>query len=187
MPQRERRSSVLPLIVTTLLLGVAAASAAPARVTIEYIAHACFIVQSSGGTRVAIAPYNGRRWPGSAFPDHPQADAVLVSHPPHSADAEWNTDMGPNVRGPGPEIALRGGPDGLSMIRPLIDDAPHLLRAAGLLVIEIAAATADAVRAYAEQSPLLESVEVIPDLEGRARTLVASRNRADESSGTGIR
>ncbi|MCP5111640.1 MAG: hypothetical protein GY953_12475, partial [bacterium] len=57
------------------LLGVLAVSAAWG-VTLEYIAHACFVVESSTGVRIAIDPYNSNRWLGYSFPDGVAADAV---------------------------------------------------------------------------------------------------------------
>lgn len=106
------------------------------------------------------------------------AAGYIVSNPPYVPDAEWQTQMGANVRGHEPEIALRGGPDGLAFVRPLIEHAPPLIREGGLLAIEIAAATADAVRILAEQSPHLEKAGIVKDLDGRPRTLIASRGHA---------
>ncbi len=101
--------------------------------------------------------------------------AFLVSNPPYIPDCEWESGMGSNVRGHEPEIALRGGSDGLAFIEPLISDGPHLLRPDGLLVIEIASVNAETVRTAAARSPLLEKIEVAPDLEGQPRTLIAAR------------
>jgi release factor glutamine methyltransferase len=108
--------------------------------------------------------------------------SFLVSNPPYIPDSEWESGMGPNVRGHEPEIALRGGPDGLEFIEPLINDGPHLLRPDGLLIIEIASVSAEIVRTAAQQSPLLENVEVIADLEGHPRTLIAARTHATPSA-----
>lgn len=58
-------------------------------VVIEYVAHAAFVVQSPGGTRIAIDPYNGNIWLGYSFPDDVTADAVLVSHPHYDHDATY--------------------------------------------------------------------------------------------------
>lgn len=87
--------------------------AAPAQVTLEYVAHACFVVQSPGGTRVAIDPYNGYRWLGYSFPEGLKAQAVLVTHPHYDHDASYY--FGPEVpvfRSPGEysvgDIRLRG-------------------------------------------------------------------------------
>ena len=69
---------------------------------IEYIAHACFVVESPGGTRVLIDPYNGNRWLGYSFPDPVAADVVLVTHPHYDHDADYYRGPGvPVLRAPG--------------------------------------------------------------------------------------
>lgn len=101
----------------------------------------------------------------------------LASNPPYIPDAEWEAPgmMGANVKGQEPESALRGGSDGLTFVRPLIDDGPRRLRAGGLLLIEIATSTADRVLELARANPLLADPRVVTDLEGHPRTLIARR------------
>ncbi len=101
----------------------------------------------------------------------------LVSNPPYIPDAEWDDPsmMGANVKGHEPENALRGGPDGLRFVRPLIQEGPRLLKPGGLLLIEIASSTADAVLKLALQNPLLTGAAILNDLEGKPRTLRAQR------------
>jgi release factor glutamine methyltransferase len=113
---------------------------------------------------------------------HPSGQQLhyLVANPPYIPDHEWNsTDpakaVGPNVKGFEPEIALRGGPDGLRFVRPLIEQGPKHLRPGGLLMIEIAASTADAVLALAAASPLLAAPRIINDLDDHPRALLASK------------
>ena len=101
--------------------------------------------------------------------------AYLVSNPPYIPDHEWDTEMGLNVKGHEPDIALRGGPDGLELVRPLIAGAPGLLRPDGLLVVEFAASTAEAVRTTAAGTPGLTEIEIVSDLDSLPRTLVARR------------
>ena len=56
---------------------------------VEYIAHACFVIHSTGGTRVVIDPFNSNTWLGYSFPDGIDADAVLVTHPHYDHDATY--------------------------------------------------------------------------------------------------
>jgi L-ascorbate metabolism protein UlaG (beta-lactamase superfamily) len=56
------------------------------RVTIEYIAHACFRITSPSGKQVLIDPYASRIWLGYDFPPNIRADAVLISHPHYDHD-----------------------------------------------------------------------------------------------------
>lgn len=90
-----------------------AAGKAPAQVTLEYIAHACFVVQAPSGVRIAIDPYNGYRWLGYSFPEGLKAHAVLVTHPHYDHDASYY--FGPDTlvfRAPGEyavgEVRIRG-------------------------------------------------------------------------------
>lgn len=98
----------------------------------------------------------------------------LVSNPPYIPDAEWDA-VATNVKDFEPHEALRGGADGLKFVRPLIEQAPDQLRPGGLLLIEIAAATADAVLALAQSHPHLDRARIVKDFEGLPRTLVATK------------
>ncbi|HVZ94865.1 MAG TPA: peptide chain release factor N(5)-glutamine methyltransferase [Phycisphaerales bacterium] len=102
---------------------------------------------------------------------------VVLSNPPYIPDHEWEAPgmVGRNVKGREPEIALRGGPDGLRFITPLINDAPMLLRPGGTLMVEVATSTADAVLALARAQPLLTGAAILPDFEGLPRVLIAHR------------
>lgn len=99
---------------------------------------------------------------------------ALVSNPPYIPDHEW-AEVPPNVREHEPTLALRGGADGLKFVRPLIQHGPALLRAGGLLAIEIASVTAERVIALAEQSAELIKPRIVRDEEGKDRTLIAER------------
>lgn len=103
-----------PWFVLALLSAAASqGTAEEGRAAIEYIAHACFVIESPNGTRVAIDPYNTNRWLGYRFPDSLEADAVLVTHPhyDHDADYSFGHDT-PVFRAPGAfaisEIQVRG-------------------------------------------------------------------------------
>ncbi len=99
MRSRERRNSrgVSQFPGMVAALGVAAALMAvavsplfghPASPTmVEYIAHACFRIESSTGASVLIDPYASRVWLGYDFPDGVEADAVLITHPHYDHDA----------------------------------------------------------------------------------------------------
>ncbi|GAB4385622.1 MAG: peptide chain release factor N(5)-glutamine methyltransferase [Phycisphaerales bacterium] len=115
----------------------------------------------------------------TALEDHPAARqagslSYLCANPPYIPDDEWE-DVPINVRCFEPEQALRGGADGLRYVRPIIEGAPRLLRPGGLLLVEIASATADEVRAIASADERLRTVEIAHDLEGKPRLLVAER------------
>ncbi|MEL6740223.1 MAG: peptide chain release factor N(5)-glutamine methyltransferase [Planctomycetota bacterium] len=99
---------------------------------------------------------------------------ALVSNPPYIPDDEWHA-VPRNVREHEPELALRGGADGLDLVRPLIESAPSRLRPGGLLAIEVAASRAQQARVLAEAHPMLERVEIRRDSEGLDRVVTALR------------
>lgn len=104
----------------------------------------------------------------------------LVSNPPYIPDDEWESadpesGVQANVKAFEPTVALRGGPDGLDAVRPLLTDGPARLRPGGLILVEVAASRAAEARALAEANPLLEAVRVLKDFEGLPRTVVARR------------
>lgn len=56
------------------------------RVTIEYIAHASFMIESASGTRVLLDPYADQVWLGYDFPVGLRYDAVAITHPHYDHD-----------------------------------------------------------------------------------------------------
>ncbi len=95
----------------------------------------------------------------------------LASNPPYISDSEWQ-HVEPNVRDYEPHIALRGGVDGLDLVRPLIAGAPALLHPRGQLVLEVAAAHERVALQLAREAGLLEA-KVLRDHENLPRILVA--------------
>ena len=74
----------------------------PAQVKVEYVAHACFVIESPQGVRILIDPYNTNRWLGYQFPHGMKADAVLVTHPHYDHDANYHVSFQvPVFRQPG--------------------------------------------------------------------------------------
>lgn len=95
----------------------------------------------------------------------------LVANPPYISDAEWK-DVAPNVKDYEPQSALRGGPDGLQFIRPLIAQAKQHIESPGQLVLEIAASQKNLVVELANQAGL-SNAHILADHEGLPRVLVA--------------
>ena len=118
----------------------------------------------------------------AALDHHPVARSrgslhYLVSNPPYIPDAEW-PDVPPNVRLHEPESALRGGPDGLKFVKPLLERGPAFLRPGGLILVEAAASTAAAALRIAHDHPDLEHATVLQDFEGLPRVICARRRRS---------
>ena len=103
----------------------------------------------------------------------------LVSNPPYIPDDEWDA-VEPNVKNHEPHLALRGGADGLDLVRRLLGTpggggAPRLLKPGGLLLIEVADSRVQAALDLTRQRDDLEEVRMLRDFEGLARVIVARR------------
>jgi release factor glutamine methyltransferase len=79
------------------------------------------------------------------------------------------------VRDHEPATALRGGPDGLRVITPLVRGAAQWLKPGGRLLVEIAASQGGAVRRLVESCGDLAFRSIERDHEGLDRVLVADR------------
>jgi release factor glutamine methyltransferase len=100
----------------------------------------------------------------------------LVSNPPYIPDHEWDA-VAPNVKNFEPTTALRGGPDGLDLVRPLIAHGPAYLRPGGLLLIEVADSTAPAALDLMKAAPEIEHAAILEDFEGLPRVILGRRAR----------
>ncbi len=105
--------------------------------------------------------------PGAAYD-------VICSNPPYICDEEWRA-VPANVKDYEPEVALRGGEDGLDIIRPMIAGAGRLLRPGGRLVVEIAHRHHEPVLELVEAADTLANPVVLKDHEGLWRVLVAEK------------
>jgi len=97
----------------------------------------------------------------------------LVSNPPYIPDNQWD-HVAPNVKDHEPAGALRGGRDGLAVIRPLIAGAMARLHKPAQLVVEIAAVQKDTAKALAAEAGFVRP-RVLADHEALPRVLVADR------------
>lgn len=97
----------------------------------------------------------------------------LCSNPPYISDAEWEK-VAANVKDHEPTLALRGGRDGLDVIRRLVAQAPERLRRGGAIFIEIQFDQGDAVRALL-RSAGFGDVEVVRDHDGHERVAMGRR------------
>lgn len=99
---------------------------------------------------------------------------ALVTNPPYIPDHEWDA-VAENVRNFEPTLALRAGPLGTHFVEPLLRDAPAILKPHAIMLMEIAACTADGVLAAAQEHPELSDALMKKDLEGLSRMLMAKR------------
>ncbi len=97
---------------------------------------------------------------------------LLVSNPPYIPDG---AELDPEVIDHDPAAALFGGPDGMSVIVPIIALAARLLRPGGALGIEHDDTTADQVVAALERDGTFGGITARSDLTGRPRFVTATR------------
>ena len=95
---------------------------------------------------------------------------LIVSNPPYVPTGDC-ASLPVSVRDHEPRLALDGGPDGLSVIRRLLAQAPAKLRPGGRLLIEIGADQGEAATSLARTFFPQATIRVHPDLAGRDRVL----------------
>jgi release factor glutamine methyltransferase len=103
---------------------------------------------------------------------------LIVANPPYIPRGHADT-LSPDVRDHEPAVALFGhGHDGLDDVRALLRQASARLGAAGRLLMEFGFGQADAVRSGAQLAGLVV-INILRDLQGHERTLVAARRASD--------
>ncbi len=75
-----------------------------------------------------------------------------------------------------PDLALRGGADGLDVFRRLLKSAQRLLRPGGALVVELHETSLDEAQALAEAAGFTDA-RIVDDLAGRPRILRAAKGK----------
>ena len=103
----------------------------------------------------------------------PEYVDVIVANLPYVKTDVW-TALPPEIRDHEPRAALDGGPDGLAVIRRLLDEAPRFLRPRGAVCLEFGDGQTAALRALARDAFPGYAIEVRKDLAGLDRVLVIS-------------
>jgi release factor glutamine methyltransferase len=96
---------------------------------------------------------------------------LIVSNPPYIPTADVST-LQPEVRDHEPMGALDGGPDGLSIIRRIANEAPGHMLPGGWLALEFSDGQGDALRKLFALPPWTE-VSIEKDFSRRERILIA--------------
>ncbi|HEV8431003.1 MAG TPA: peptide chain release factor N(5)-glutamine methyltransferase [Pyrinomonadaceae bacterium] len=98
---------------------------------------------------------------------------LIVSNPPYVAEAAL-AGLQREVRDHEPLVALSPGPDGLSVIRKLIDDAPGFIKPGGHMLMEIGFDQGEVVTRLVDGSAW-SLREIRPDLQGIPRIVVLQK------------
>jgi release factor glutamine methyltransferase len=105
---------------------------------------------------------------------------VVVSNPPYVAEGQ-RTTLAPEIAEWEPAEALFAGPDGLDVLRRIVEGAPGVLRPGGLLALEVGDGQADTVAALVRDCSGCREVAVHRDLAGKERVVAASLVLDDHS------
>jgi release factor glutamine methyltransferase len=103
----------------------------------------------------------------------PEPPDVVVANLPYLRSSEVETGLG--SLGWEPAAALDGGPDGLAVIRRLLDRVPQRLAADGSVLLEIGEDQAGSIRTLAAALPGAWSVSTLRDLAGNERIVRLER------------
>jgi len=106
--------------------------------------------------------------------DGPGAFDLILSNPPYIPDADMAT-LQPEVRDHDPELALRGGPEGCTIISRLLREARLPLRPGGFLVMEIGIGEAEFVKQNASAGWKL--LRTVRDGAGIERVVALQKER----------
>lgn len=134
--------------------------------------------------RNAVAQAGAGRTPvelrgGDIFDDRLLSDLdgvvdLVTANPPYVPEG---TEVEPEVADHDPPEAVFAGPDGLSVIRPLLSVAAALLKVGGVLAVEHDDTQGESVPALLRSRRVLTDVADHEDLTGRPRFVTATRVR----------
>ncbi len=98
----------------------------------------------------------------------------LVSNPPYIPDEEW-ADVPANVKDFEPGLALRGGSDGMDLVRPILELGPALLKPGGRILVEVAMSRAEAARDMLADVARMGDARIHKDQDGLMRVVEGVR------------
>ena len=101
---------------------------------------------------------------------------LIVANLPYVTDDDWR-NLEPEVRDHEPSLALRGGGDGLDLIRSLLHQAPRYLRQGSAICLEFGAGQKQSLLPEVEACFPGAGVQVFDDFAGIPRVLVATLPR----------
>ena len=110
---------------------------------------------------------------GDVFEGFTDEFDLIVSNPPYVPAGQFS-GLQSEVRDHEPHLALKGGQDGLDIIRRIVSGAPDRLQAKGTLLMEIGFDQSQRVRDLFDPSAWLE-LDLLPDLQGIPRIVRAER------------
>lgn len=135
------------------------------------ISPAALAVAARNGDRLGLAARI--RWLAGDVADPLTVRAeLLVANLPYIADPLWD-QLPPCVRLHEPPVALRGGPDGLEIYRLLLARLKEHLAPGALVALEMDPQQRAELHQLVQTGLQPAQIDVVPDLAGRDRVLVA--------------
>lgn len=102
---------------------------------------------------------------------------LVIANLPYIADGEW-TMLDDGVKWYEPAVALRGGADGLDLIRQLLQQAASRLSPGGAVFLEIGWQQGPLIRPLAQKQFPAARINVLQDYAGRDRIVAIETGRA---------
>ncbi len=173
IPDPDREYEVLDVGTGSGAVALALASERPrARVTATDVSPQALAVARENARRLGLAG-RVRLAEGSLFePVAGECYDLVVSNPPYVAEAEA-ASLAPELRHE-PRQALFGGPDGLAVLRPLVDGLAGALRPGGAWAVEVSPKQAPLLEGWCREFGLGDT-QVHRDLAGLPRVVSGRR------------
>lgn len=105
----------------------------------------------------------------SAVNDDERFDMIL-SNPPYICDGDYD-ELPPEVKAD-PRIAMTAGPEGLDVIKVIVEQAPRYLRPGGRVMFETGLGQSDKVMAMAQEHGAYNHITCIKDLNDIDRIMI---------------
>ena len=99
---------------------------------------------------------------------------IIATNPPYIRSDDLQA-LQPEVRDFEPRMALIAGPDGTEIAERIINAAPNYLRSGGSLIMEMGMGQTDALRKIIAAAGTYTEPEVLKDLAGIERVIVATK------------
>lgn len=176
----EQNPRVLDLCTGTGCIGLAIAGRVKdARVTLADVSPAALNVAKHNAAQMQFGPRVNCVLADALQPAAPllRNYDLLVSNPPYVTDAEME-ELPPSVKNYEPELALRGGPDGLKFYRSIVKNYAVVLKDSGYLCLEFGKGQENAVCRILEQGGFAV-LKLQEDNEGITRAVMAQKKREE--------
>ena len=168
--RRQRQPLIVDVGTGSGCIALALASALPlTRIEATDVSKAALEVAEENARALGLENrvdfYNGQYL--NPIVDEPD---LIVANLPYIADHEWTT-LAVGVKWHEPDVALRGGSDGMDGIRQLLAQAGNRLAPGGAIILEIGWKQGEAAKLLAKSTFPSAQIDVKKDLSGHDRVV----------------